>query len=338
VACPKRQRPIRKVFVKDLLAWFRTRQRPLPWRQTRDPYRIWVSEIMLQQTRAGAVIPYYERFLARFPTVEALANSDESALLECWSGLGYYSRARNLRRTAREIILHGFPRTAEAWQALPGVGPYTAAAVASIAFDEPVAVLDGNVARVLARLVAHRGDIRSPKVREKLRAQAQQMLDHRHPGDFNQALMELGATLCLPGRPQCPLCPLARCCEARRLGLENELPVRLGRREPVRVDLSVAVVRRGQKLLLVRRPDTVSLMPGFWELPSTDGLKLGEPLGSFPHAITHHRYRVAVYAARSPRRLPEAGRWVASRDLASLPVTTITRKALRLVGAPGPPG
>jgi A/G-specific adenine glycosylase len=291
---------------------------------------------MLQQTRAAAVIRYYERFLARYPTVKALAASDESELLECWSGLGYYSRARNLRRAAQQIAREGFPRTAEAWQSLPGVGPYTAAAVASIAFDEPVAVLDGNVARVVARLVAHRGDVRSPKVREELRAHAQQLLDRRHPGDFNQAMMELGATVCLPRRPQCPLCPLARSCEARRLGLQNELPVRLGRREPVRVDLSVAVVRRGQKLLLVRRPDNVSLMPGFWELPTADGLQLGEPLGSFPHAITHHRYRVTVYAARSPRCLPEAGRWVALRDLAGLPVTTITRKALRLISAASP--
>ncbi len=291
--------------------------------------------MMLQQTRAAAVIPYYERFLTRFPTVEALAAGDEAALLECWSGLGYYSRARNLRRAAQQIVAEGagrFPRTADEWLALPGVGPYTAAAVASIAFHQPVAVLDGNVARVVARLTANRGDLRTPRVREEMRAHAQALLDRRRPGAFNQAMMELGATVCLPRNPQCPLCPVAGSCEANRLGLQAELPVRLGRRVPERVELSVAVVRRNGRLLLRQRGAGLSLMPGFWELPPADGLELGQSLGAFRHAITHHQYRVTVYPARVPRRLPAACRWATAAELAGLPLTTITRKALRLAG------
>jgi A/G-specific adenine glycosylase len=325
-------------FSERLLAWFGSQQRPLPWRQTPDPYRIWVSEIMLQQTRAVAVIPYYERFLTRFPNLEALAQSGEADLLQHWSGLGYYSRARNLRRAAQQIVAESrgqLPQTYEEWKTLPGVGPYTAAAVASIAFGEPVAVLDGNVARVLARLTSHRGDIRSPQVREELRTHAQELLDRRHPGDFNQAMMELGATLCLPRNPQCLLCPVSQSCDALEQGLQHELPVKLGRREPVQVELSVAVVQRKDQLLLLRRPDNVSLMPGFWELPGPDGLTLGEPAGSFSHAITHHQYTVTVYPARAPRRLPAGARWIALSDLPTLPLTTITRKALRLVTPPG---
>src|SRR5262249_4529571 len=232
------------------------------------------SEIMLQQTRAAAVIPYYERFLQRFPSVEALARSKESTLLECWSGLGYYSRARNLRRAAQHIVaeLGGkFPQTYDGWMSLPGVGPYTAAAIASIAFHQPVAVLDGNVARVMARFENHRGDVRSPLVREELRRKAQALLDRRRPGEFNQALMELGATVCLPRRPQCLLCPVSGACEARRLGVQNELPVKLGDREPVRLAITVAMAERDGTILLRRRPQQSSLMPGFWELPQTEG-------------------------------------------------------------------
>ena len=325
-------------FSERLLAWFRSQQRPLPWRQTRDPYRIWVSEIMLQQTRAVAVIPFYQRFLTRFPTLEALAQSEEAELLRHWSGLGYYSRARNVRRAAQQIVAEydgRLPQSFEEWKTLPGVGPYTAAAVASIAFGEPVAVLDGNVARVLARLTNHRGDIRAPQVRNELRTRAQELLDRRHPGDFNQAMMELGATICLPRKPQCLLCPVSQSCEAFRLGLQHELPVRLGRREPVQVELEVAVVHRQDQLLLRRRPDNVTLMPGFWELPGPDGLTLSEPAGSFSHAITHHQYTVTVYPARAPRRLPAGYCWIPLSDLPTLPLTTITRKALRLVTPPG---
>src|SRR5690349_5158936 len=191
-------------------AWYARGHRDLPWRSTGDPYRIWVSEIMLQQTRAQAVIPYYERFLTRFPSVPALAAAKEDEVLALWSGLGYYSRARNLLRAARQIAAAGsFPSDYDAIRALPGIGDYTAAAVASIAFGRPHAVLDGNVLRVVARMENDAADIRSSRTRERFREIAQSWLDPRDPGHFNQALMELGATVCLPRNPLCLVCPLA---------------------------------------------------------------------------------------------------------------------------------
>ncbi len=319
-----------------LLRWYRRHRRPLPWRSTNDPYRIWISEIMLQQTRAAAVIPYYERFLRRFPSLDALARSSETALLECWSGLGYYSRARNLRRAARHIVtqLGGkLPQTYEEWTVLPGVGPYTAAAVSSIAFQQPVAVLDGNVARVMARIGNHRGDLRLPRVREELRLHAQALLDRRHPGEFNQAVMELGATICLPRRPQCLLCPISGACEAHRLGVQDELPIKLAAREPTRLAITVAMIERNGSLLLRQRPKQLSLMPGFWELPQAEGLHLrgfvlGERLKSFRHSITHHQYTATVFRAATQGRPPAGYRWISRDRLRVLPLTTITRKAL----------
>src|SRR5271157_1728605 len=205
---------------RRLLAWYRQHKRDLPWRRTEDPYRIWISEIMLQQTRVAAVLPYYPRFLELFPDVRALARAPEQTLLAAWAGLGYYSRARNLQKAAKYIVELGeFPRTYSSLRELPGVGDYTGAAVASIAFGLPHAVMDGNVARVMSRLMAEAGDIKSDAVRRRLRALAEVLLDRRHPGEFNQALMELGATVCVPKRPLCESCPVRLYCEARKQGL-----------------------------------------------------------------------------------------------------------------------
>ena len=325
-------------FRRALLGWFRRHRRDLPWRRTSDPYRIWVSEIMLQQTRAAAVIPYYERFLKRFPSVAALARASEAAVLECWSGLGYYSRARNLQRAAQQIVHERggmWPESSTEWEKLPGIGPYTAAAVASIAFGERTAVLDGNVARVMSRLTNHAGDIRSPRVRQELRERAQELLDPRQPGEFNQAVMELGATLCLPRQPRCDSCPVARWCEARRLGKENELPVRLAPRAAVEVRLEIAVVERGEKraqVLLRQRGNHLSLMPGFWELPEAGGVRLTrqEHIGEFRHAITHHNYSITVVRGRLLGGAPEHCEWIPRDQLGGLPLATITRKALLL--------
>src|SRR5882724_3731281 len=203
---PKRPEVAR--FRKQLLAWFRQFQRDLPWRRDKDPYRVWLSEIMLQQTRVAAVIPYYERFLERFPDVRALAETPQEEVLRLWSGLGYYSRARNLQKAAQQIVaLHGgeFPQTEEAALALSGIGPYTGAAILSIAFGAKHAVLDGNVARVLARLFAVHGDLRDAKRWQSLQQSADALLDSSSPSDWNQAMMELGATLCTPQSPQCLL-------------------------------------------------------------------------------------------------------------------------------------
>jgi len=323
--------------VSSLLArWYAQGHRDLPWRRTTDPYPIWVSEIMLQQTRAAAVVPYYRRFLERFPTVEALAVAGEAEVLALWSGLGYYSRARNLLGAARQIAARGaFPRQYDELRQLAGVGDYTAAAVASIAFGARRAVLDGNVLRVVARMENDAGDIRSLKTRERFRTVAERWLDPRQPGAFNQALMELGATVCLPRRPLCPQCPLRSQCQARQKGTADQLPVKLGAVRPERIEAVLLLVRRGQRILLRQRPATERRMAGFWDLPGPEhlsGARAGTSIGQFRHTITHHHYTFTVKAARAPKRLPAGSlfQWLAPREAGRIPLSTTARKALRL--------
>ena len=319
-----------------LTAWYRHGHRALPWRATSDPYRIWVSEIMLQQTRAQAAIPYYERFLARFPTVEALAAASEDEVLSLWAGLGYYTRARNLRRAAREIVAAGgFPRDYEAIRALPGVGDYTAAAIASIAFGLPHAVIDGNVLRVVARLENDASDIGSPRTRGRFRETAQEWLDRRDPGGFNQAMMELGATVCVPRNPLCLVCPLADRCRAREAGTAGQLPVKLRKAQPVQLEGVLLIVRRNGRVLLRRRDAGESRMAGFWDLPSPEDLpraRVGECLGSFRHTITHHHYTLTVMKAAARPRSAEFG-WFTAEELGGIPLSTTARKALQLAAA-----
>ncbi len=315
-------------LARRVIGWYRRERRDLPWRRTRDPYRIWISEVMLQQTRVAAVIPYYEGFLARFPDAASLAAAPEDDLLALWSGLGYYSRARNLQKAARLIRDAGaFPRDYESIRALPGVGGYTAAAVASIAFDLPHAVADGNVFRVLARFRADGGDIGSSTTRARLAAQAQALLDRRHPGDFNQAMMELGATVCLPRAPRCEACPLARDCRARREGKPERYPARRPRPTPVRVERVLLLVRNRGRLLMRKAA-------GFWELPEASelaGASVRAQAGRFRHSIMNQQHHVEVREA-SIRRKPAALDWIGARDLSRLPLATATRKALRLAG------
>ena len=337
-------------LVHALLRWYRRHNRDLPWRHTRDPYRIWVSEIMLQQTRVTAVIPYYERFLQRFPTIEALATAPEQQLLECWSGLGYYRRARQMQQAARRMIREHrgkFPRDYDSIRALPGIGAYTAAAVASIAFGLPYAAVDGNVLRVLARLFNHEEDIAKADARGRIEKQVQRLGDAGAPrrfGLFNQAVMELGATVCVPRNPRCLLCPLAGECAARKKGLENQRPVKARKTKAEKLAMAVAVVRRGAKLLLRQRPNDLALMPGFWELPEASGttleddcfdglgLTLLDTLGEFRHGIMFRDYRGRVYGARLSGKAPRGYRWVAPDRLSHVPLTTVTRKALAVAG------
>ena len=314
-----------------LVDWYRKGHRDLPWRRTSDPYRIWVSEIMLQQTRAQAVIPYYERFLERFPTAGALAAASEEEVLALWSGLGYYSRARNLRRAAQPVA-DGFPREYQAIRALPGIGDYTAAAIASIAFDLPHAVVDGNVMRVVARLQADSGDIASARTRERFRGMVQAWLDPRQPGAFNQALMELGATVCLPKTPLCLLCPLSTCCLARQQGITAQLPVKLRKTEPVQIAAVLLLVHKGGRVLLRRTEAGSRRMAGFWELPSPEqlpGARIGKSIGEFRHTITHHHYTFTVRAAVG-RAAGAEFKWFAPAQLAEVPLSTTARKALQL--------
>jgi A/G-specific adenine glycosylase len=316
-----------------LLAWYRKGHRDLPWRRTSDPYRIWVSEIMLQQTRAQAAVPYYERFLERFPTAGALAAASEEEVLALWSGLGYYSRARNLRRAAQQVgEADGFPREYLAIRALPGIGDYTAAAIASIAFGLPHAVVDGNVMRVVARLQADPGDIASAGTRERFRAIAQAWLDRKQPGAFNQALMELGATVCLPKNPLCPVCPLEACCLGRQQGIAAQFPVKSRKTEPVQIAAVLLLVRKGGRVLLRRTEAGSRRMAGFWELPSPEqlpGARIGKSIGEFRHTITHHRYTFTVKTASGRAAGAEFG-WFVPAQLAGILLSTTARKALKL--------
>ncbi len=257
-------------FRQDLLSWFGRAQRDLPWRHTRDPYAIWVSEAMLQQTRVAAALPFYRNFVRQFPDFRALAQASESDLLSAWAGLGYYYRARNLQKAAQMMCADGaFPDSYVELRGLPGIGDYTAAAVASIAFGLPHAVLDGNVFRVLARLLGDGTDISSSDGRKHFSMLAATVLDHGLPGAFNQAMMELGATVCLPRNPQCLVCPVSHYCRAKGKGTQQELPVNASKQKPVREDRVLFWIEQGTSLLAWKRSKESRLMPGFWELPET---------------------------------------------------------------------
>lgn len=255
------------------MAWYGRHKRAMAWRGTRDPYRIWVSEVMLQQTRVAAVVDYYQRFLKRFPSVRALAQARSEEVMRLWAGLGYYSRARNLHAATKTIVRehHGkFPATYDAIRALPGVGDYTAAAISSIAFHAPRAVLDGNVARVLARLFAIRGDLRAPGRWQQLQELAQQLLPHKSmasPGDWNQALMELGATVCTPRSPDCIACPVSQICRSYQMGITSLVPAPRRKRSSINVQLTALVVLdQTGKTLLVREPN--EYFSRMWHFPA----------------------------------------------------------------------
>jgi A/G-specific adenine glycosylase len=309
---------------------------------------------MLQQTRVETVLPYYERFLARFPDVGALAAAPLEDVLALWSGLGYYRRARQLHAAAARVARDGFPETAHGWRELPGIGEYTAAAVASIAFGEVAAVLDGNVERVTARLLALPEDPKRSGPRGRLRQAAAALLDPERPGDGNQALMELGARICTPRAPKCLLCPLEAACEGRRSGDPERFPSPRERRRPVRLRRVVAVVEEDGRRLLFRRGADEELMPGFWELPwtgeGTEGgggaaallsrryggrWRLGEPLGTVRHGITHRAFELEVRPARveaagTVAEGREAG-WFGLEEISALPTSSMVGKVLRLV-------
>jgi len=319
---------VKRSIRAKLIRWYEGVKRDLPWRRTREPYAIWISEIMLQQTRVAAVIPYYERFLARFPNPAALAEASEDDLLAMWSGLGYYSRARNLQKAARDVAARGtFPDSYDVLRALAGIGDYTAAAIASIAFDRPHAAVDGNVKRVIARLM-NDGSMNFQKA-------ADELLDRKDPGRWNQAMMELGATVCLPREPLCDQCPLARNCEALKHGSARDLPGKKIKPEAIHLSRTLVIVRRAGGVLL--KPG--ARVKGFWDLPEgadfkkSDGLRLGAKLGEFRHTITHRNYRFTVQEARA-ERIPEGARWFFESEItavpAKVPLSTTAKKAMRL--------
>ena len=336
-----------------VLGWFDETKRDLPWRRTSDPYAIWISEVMLQQTRVETVKPYWSRFLARFPDVEALAAAPLDDVLAHWSGLGYYARGRKLHEAAQAIVeRHGgvLPADPAALAALPGFGPYTTAAVGSIGLGLDLAAVDGNVARVLTRWLCREGDPREAKAMAFFRQVAEALLPLGRAGDWNQALMELGATRCSPTRPACDGCPAAAHCRALEAGRQEELPPRRKAKARPRLDLTAALVVRGDDLLLARRPDS-GLFASLWELPAVEGgsdalerlvaemvggpVRVGEVLGTMEQTLTHRELKITVHVVEGEVREPRAAApYVDARfadPRAALPggLSSATRKALR---------
>jgi A/G-specific adenine glycosylase len=312
--------PNKEAFGRLLLAWYDAHARDLPWRKSHDPYRVWVSEIMLQQTRVVAVIEHYHEFLKRFPTVEKLAAAREASVLAAWSGLGYYRRARMMHAAATLVVRERkgkFPETSEAWRDLPGIGRYTSAAIASIAFGESIAVVDGNVERVLQRIFG--SVLSSGEVWDK----AEQLLDRERPGDFNQAMMELGATVCTPRAPACLTCPVVELCATRGEFKAAAKAPRQKRRE-----IHYALDHREGKVFLVRRPLDASLMAGMWELPEMEAPGKGaKPFCTMKHSITVTDYTVRVWQKRFSD--DRNGQRVAIEKVSRIALTGLARKILR---------
>ncbi len=305
-------------ITKNLLGWYRRSRRDLPWRHTADPYRIWVSEVMLQQTQVATVIPYYERFLRRFPDVGALARAPLDDAIKLWEGLGYYARVRNLHAAAKIVVdrLGGVvPPDPKTFRELPGVGEYIVAAVTSIAFGAPLVVVDGNVKRLIARLFAVSDSVDRPTGTRAVRDHAARLLDARHPGDFNQALMELGALVCRPAAPACDACPLAESCAARAQGDPTAFPVRDPRRAVPTQRIAVGVVCKGDRVLITRRAES-AMLGGLWEFPGGKveagetpeaacareireevnlDVDVGDRVARVHHAYTHLRVDIDVF-------------------------------------------
>jgi A/G-specific adenine glycosylase len=345
-------------FVR-LCRWYRANHRDLPWRRDADPYRIWISEAMLQQTRVETVIPYYERWLHHFPDIASLAAANEQDILKLWEGLGYYSRARNLHRAAHTLMADHdgrLPQTAIALSALPGIGSYTAAAVASIAFGEPVPVIDGNVRRVMARILAIGIDPRSRPAEATILATLTPLLNQADPAEANQALMELGAMVCLPRNPRCANCPVPPDCRAHCELRTDELPIRKSHPPTPHHDVAIALIERRGRLLLIRRP-TEGLLGGLWELPggritaSSDAprelpglvkaktgldILVGAPLPLVDHAFSHfsvtlHPWRCEVRGGRLRTSQPSRPyRWATHGETAALPLPRAIVKVVEM--------
>lgn len=340
------QNPIDEAFRSappELGAWFSAARRDLPWRthpgQRRDPWKTLVCEIMSQQTRLDVVVPRYQEWIARWPSPVDLARASEQEVLSAWAGLGYYSRARNLHRAAKELAANGWPGDARGMRELPGIGAYTAAAVASLAFGESVAMVDGNVIRVLSRAHALGGDLRSGSGSRHLLLAAQAWIRDRDAAEVNEATMELGALVCTPRSPSCGTCPLSGICLAVRDGDPSRFPSPRPRRDTVELQASIAVVEEGDRILL-RRAAATELLAGHWTLPEVGMLPPGWFVpdghsGTVRHAITHHRILWRVLRGAASTATPPSGmEWKARKDLAALLVSSLPRKALAAAGLP----
>lgn len=353
----RRTREVHSAIRRALLAWFRKNARRLPWRGCGDPYAIWVSEVMLQQTQVATVIPYFERFLQVFPSLSALAGASQERVFELWSGLGYYRRARYLHLAAQAAVEKfggQLPGDYAGLRTLPGIGDYTAKAILSIAFNQPFAVLDGNVARVIARLCGLRGNLHQSHFRAAVEAELDALLSRRQPGAFNQAVMELGQTCCLPRAPRCIECPLAKWCSAYRSGKPEEFPLPRPRRATERHHLAVALIRCGNEVAMVRGLSD-GLLGDLWNFPAAFGSSpveamqalreklvlltgapstLAEPLAEFRHSITYRAIHGRVYLAEITRHFRHSSlRWL---DLTQVPQAAISQLARKIMQKSAP--
>lgn len=336
-------------FQNDLISWFAAEKRDLPWRRTADPYQIWVSEIMLQQTRVDTVIPYYKRFVEKFPTVNDLAEADEEILLKQWEGLGYYSRVRNLQAGVKEVAekYNGVvPASRKEISLLKGVGPYTAGAILSIAYGIPEHAVDGNVMRVLSRILLIEEDIAKPKTRKVFEDAVTEIISHEDPSSFNQGLMELGALICTPTSPKCLLCPVRDHCTAFHEGKQHELPIKTKAKKTKALQYAMLAIQKGDKVLMEKRPPT-GLLANMWQFPMVElagealaaeieeqlsenfsgSVSGAEKIISFKHVFSHLTWNVDGFIAKGENlKVPEGMKWVTAEELESLPISGPVQK------------
>lgn len=321
-------------FQSDLISWFKEEQRDLPWRRDRDPYKVWVSEIMLQQTRVDTVIPYFNRFLQWFPTLKTLAEAEEEKVLKAWEGLGYYSRVRNLQAAVKEVQekYNGVvPSNADTISSLKGVGPYTAGAILSIAYGIPEPAVDGNVMRVLSRILSIWEDIAKPAARKLFEKAVRELISNDDPASFNQALMELGALICTPTSPSCLLCPVRDHCLGFHEGVENELPIKSKKNKQREMQLSAVILTDEQGKFLIHKRPNKGLLANLWEFPNVEiylsmenekkqiidlyqqafGLKIAidKRIGQIEHVFSHLIWNIHVYIGRVISNIPEQQEW-----------------------------
>lgn len=337
-------------FAEHLLRWYDAHARTLPWRGIHNAYHTWVSETMLQQTRVETVLSYYQRFIDRFPTVEALAAAPEDEVLKLWEGLGYYRRARNLHRGARQVAeeLGGvIPSDVKELLKISGIGEYTAGAIASIAYDQPVPAVDGNVIRVVSRVRGIRENVGIPSVKRQITQAAAELVPQERPGDFNQAMMDLGATICVPGTPSCERCPVAEMCDACREGDTEDIPELPRKNPPKVINYDLCLIYNGDRVLMRQRTET--MLQGLWiypmieehhtakQLPALVKRRIGlpvadiQPAGEAKHVFTHQVWQMKIYTMQTTAEAPTGWRFVTLEEMEALTIPTAVKKAKEIV-------